>query len=102
MTDRFGASIAMQVSCFQQYFSRCWLAPIWMGKGMNHSNPQVEPASSPAPRLARLSVWLPGGIMLVCAYLHRFGGAKALAHPVQVALGFAVIAAALGGFACGI
>src|SRR6267143_2958142 len=94
--------IAMQVSCFQRYFSRCRLAPIWMGKGMNVSNPQSEPASSPAPRLARFSVWLPLGIIIFSAYLHRFGGANSLSHSVQVALGFAVIAAALGGFACGI
>ncbi len=70
---------------------------------MNVSNPQTEPASSPAPRLARFSVWLPLGIIIFSGYLHRYGGgANSLSHPVQVALGFAVIAAALGGFACGI
>src|SRR5689334_22617910 len=69
------------------------------GKGMN---PEAEAASSPAPRLARFSLWLPLGIMIFCGYLRRIGGVNALSHSLQVALGFGVIIAGLGGFACGI
>ena len=69
---------------------------------MNVSNPQAEPTSSAAPRLATLSLWLPLGVILFCGYLHKAGGANSLSHALQVALGFVVIFAALGGFACGI
>ena len=69
---------------------------------MNISNPQAESTSSAALRLARLSVWLPLGIIVFFGYLHRFGGADSLSHSVQAGLGFGVIITALGGFACGI
>src|SRR5438874_6493400 len=71
-------------------------------RSMNISNPQAESTSSAALRLARLSVWLPLGIIVFFGYLHRFGGADSLSHSVQAGLGFGVIITALGGFACGI
>lgn len=69
---------------------------------MNVSNPEAESTSSPAPRLARFSNWLPLGIIIFCGYLRLIGGANALPHSLQVALGFGVIICALAGFACGI
>lgn len=52
---------------------------------------------SPAPRLARWSIWLPVSVMMFGGYA-RLAGAK----PLLALIGFAAILASLGGFACAI
>src|ERR1043166_267921 len=62
-------------------------------------NPSEQGGSS-APRLARLSAWLPISVMMIGGYARVAGqeGNK----PLLMLIGFAAIFAAFAGFACGI
>src|SRR3954468_3161405 len=62
-------------------------------------NPSDERSSS-APRLARLSLWLPGSLLLLGWY-GRISG-QTNGGPLLPLIGFAAMGAALAGFACGI
>jgi len=63
-------------------------------------NPPDERPSN-APRLARLSLWLPGSMFLLCAWYGRIYG-QGNSGPLLPLIGLAAMLAALAGFGCGI